>query len=170
MQLTKTRTKTYAKKQKTPQQARETLMWVASRAEKSSGDARRLMRGWGLEKEDAEKVLEELVELKFIDDQRFASAYVREKLKFSGWGAKKISAHLALKGVAREVISAALEEHVEPDSQAERLEKLLTRRKPKTKAASDYEMRSKLIRYALGQGFDYDSIRNAVDKIFRNDD
>ncbi len=95
------------KKEKTPEQAMSSLMRLASRAEKSSGDARRLMRGWGIAAADAEKILAELVERRFIDDGRFAAAYTREKLRFSGWGAHKIRAALSAKGVARDVIDRA---------------------------------------------------------------
>ncbi|MDR2894648.1 MAG: RecX family transcriptional regulator, partial [Alistipes sp.] len=117
-------------KQKTPEQAMASLMRLASRAEKSSGDARRLMRGWGVAQEDAEKVLAELMELRFIDDTRYAAAYVREKMRASGWGARKIASALAAKGVARATIEAALEQYLDPEAQGTRLEKLLERRLP----------------------------------------
>ena len=39
---------------KTPEQALAALMRLCARAEKSEGDARRLMRGWGVAEKDAE--------------------------------------------------------------------------------------------------------------------
>ena len=78
------------KKVKTPEQALAALMRLCARAEKSQEDARRLMRGWGLAERDAEGVLAKLVRDCFIDDARYAGAFVREKLRLSGWGEYKI--------------------------------------------------------------------------------
>jgi regulatory protein len=153
------------KKTKTPAEARAALMRLASRAEKSSGDARRLMRGWGVAPADSDRVLAELIEARFIDDARYAAAYTREKTRASGWGAHKIRAALAAKGIARETIADALDEHLDHGAQAARLEKLLARRREKVKAASEWEMQSKLTRWALAQGYDYETVAGAVAKI-----
>lgn len=96
------------KRAKTPEQALASLMRLCARAEKSEGDARRLMRGWGLTERDAEAVLARLVRERFIDDRRYAAAFVREKMRLSGWGEYKIRAALQRKGIRCEVIDAAL--------------------------------------------------------------
>jgi regulatory protein len=159
-----------ALKQKTPQQALASLMRLASRAEKSSGDALRLMRGWGIATADADKILAQLTAQKFIDDERFAAAYTREKLRASGWGAHKIAAALRAKGIAREVIAAALETHLDPEAQGERLATRLARKLSSIRGANPWDIRSKLTRYALSLGYDYDTITDEVDKIFRRND
>ena len=71
---------------KTPEQALAQLMRLCARAEKSESDARRLMRGWGLDDRAAAEVLDRLVHDRFIDDARYAGAFVREKMRLSGWG------------------------------------------------------------------------------------
>lgn len=155
------------KREKSPEQALASLMRLASRAEKSSGDARRLMRGWGIAPSEAEKILATLTAQGFIDDGRYAAAYTREKLRLSGWGARKIRAALAAKGIRREIIDEALREHVDPEAQSDRLEKALRRKLPRTKASSPRELRTKLARYALslGYGYDYDAVAEALDKL-----
>ena len=62
---------------KTPEQALSALMRQCARAERCSGDALRLMRRWGVTDDEARKVLARLVAERFIDDQRYADAYVR---------------------------------------------------------------------------------------------
>jgi regulatory protein len=155
------------KKQKTPAEAMASLMRLASRAEKSSGDARRLMRGWGLETDAAEKVLEQLVAKRFIDDERYAAAYTREKLRTSGWGVHKIRAALSTKGISRDIVAAALQEYLDPEEQTGRLEKQLARRRDRIKAATPYELRSKLTRYALSLGYDYETVAHAIELLER---
>ena len=98
------------KKVKTPEQALAALMRLCARAEKSQEDARRLMRGWGLAERDAKGVLAKLVRDRFIDDARYAGAFVREKLRLSGWGEYKIRTALQRKRIDRALIDAALAE------------------------------------------------------------
>ena len=47
-------------------------MRYAARAERSSGDALRLMRRWGIGEVDRRQILEKLQRQHFIDDERFA--------------------------------------------------------------------------------------------------
>jgi regulatory protein len=157
------------KKEKTPEQALASLMRLASRTEKSSGDARRLMRGWGIGAEDAERILARLIAQKFIDDRRYAAAYTREKMQLSGWGVHKIRAALASKSISRDIIDSATAQ-LDPGTMTERLEKYLARRLPKIKAATPYELRTKLTRYGLSLGYDYETVADAVEKMKSTDD
>ena len=69
---------------KTPEQALAALMRLCARAERSEEDARRLMTRWGIAPADRERVLERLRRDRFIDDARYAEAFVREKINLSG--------------------------------------------------------------------------------------
>ena len=93
---------------KTPEQALAALMRLCARAERSEEDARRLMTRWGVAPADRERVLERLRRDRFIDDARYAEAFVREKINLSGWGARKIADALHRKRIARETIERAL--------------------------------------------------------------
>lgn len=79
---------------KSAAQALQSLMRECAKAEKSSGDARRLMARWEVAEDEREGVLSQLIEMRFIDDSRFAEAYTREKINLSGWGVRKISMEL----------------------------------------------------------------------------
>lgn len=92
---------------KTPEQALAALMRLCARAERSEEDARRLMTRWGIAPADRERVLERLRRDRFIDDARYAEAFVREKINLSGWGARKIADALHRKRIARETIERA---------------------------------------------------------------
>lgn len=154
---------------KTPEQALTALMRLCARAEKSTGDARRLMRGWGVDEPAQEEVLRKLIGQRFIDDVRFAEAFVREKVNLSGWGAYKIRAALSRKGIDRATIERALAE-VDPAQNAERLRQQLARKMRSVKAATAYELRTKLMRYGLSLGFDYESVSEAVGAMIKNSD
>ena len=60
--------------------------------------------------QQAVKVLNVLVEEKFVDDRRYATAFARDKSTIAGWGAVKIRYMLSAKGISKDIISEALEE------------------------------------------------------------
>lgn len=153
------------RKTKTAQQALQSLMRLCSRSEKSTGDALRLMRTWGVPEAEQRGVLDKLIADRYIDNRRYAEAYTREKSQLAGWGERKIAMQLRLKGVEREAISAVLAELMADDSMAERLHEKLTKKLRTVKAANDYELRGKLLRYALGLGYDYDMAVEAVERV-----
>ena len=145
---------------KTPEQALAALMRLCARAERSEEDARRLMTRWGVAPADQERVLERLRRDRFIDDARYAEAFVREKINLSGWGARKI---------ADATIERALAA-LDAGTARERLADLLRRKVRTTRAATPYELKNKLIRYGLAQGYDYEAVRDAADALIATTD
>ncbi len=146
---------------KTPEQALAQLMRLCARAEKSERDARRLMRGWGLDDRAAAEVLARLVHDRFIDDARYAGAFVREKMRLSGWGEYKIRAALQRKGIAKENIEAALGE-TDRTGMGDRLRTQLERKTRMIRYSTRYELKNKLIRYGLALGYDYETVHETV--------
>ena len=157
------------KKVKTPEQALAALMRLCARAEKSQEDARRLMRGWGLAERDAKGVLAKLVRDRFIDDARYAGAFVREKLRLSGWGEYKIRTALQRKRIDRALIDAALAE-ADRSGMDERLRRQLERKARTAKYTTQYELKTKLIRYGLSLGYDYEAVMDAASAMVRETD
>lgn len=153
---------------KTPEQALASLMRLAARAEKSESDARRLMRGWGVAEAEAERIVERLVAERFIDDGRYAAAFVREKLNLSGWGLYKIRAALQRKGISREQIESAIAQ-ADTSHLGERLQQQLTRKARTTKAKTPYELKSKLIRYGLSLGYDYEVVVEVASSLIKTE-
>lgn len=153
-------------KTKTAEQALNALMRLCSKAEKSSGDALRLMYRWGVPIAERQGVLDKLVEMRFIDDARYAEAYTREKSLLAGWGARKIAQNLYQKGVSKDIVAKTLA-MLESDDQRAMLEKRLQRKLPTIKATTDYERRGKLLRYALSLGYDYDMVISVIDTLLR---
>ena len=156
-----------APRTKTPEQALSSLMRQCARAEKCSGDALRLMRRWGVSEADARKVLERLLRERFIDDRRYAAAFVRDKMRFSGWGERKIRMALRTKGVATQHIDAALGE-LESVDKSRRLEEMLRKKAAKTTARDLYDLKGKLVRFGMSRGFELEDVLAATDQVLRD--
>ena len=154
---------------KTPEQALAALMRLCARAERSEEDARRLMTRWGVAPSDRERVLERLRRDRFIDDARYAEAFVRDKIRLSGWGARKIRTSLRLKGIAAAIIDEALA-RLDPANQSERLRTQLEKKLRLTRYKDTYDLKTKLIRYGLSLGYDYDAVLDAAGELIQTND
>lgn len=112
----------------------------------------------------AAEVVASLKADKYVDDRRYCSAYAREKASIAGWGEVKIRYMLSHKGIAREDIDTGLAE-IDCAGAEARLEKLLT---VKMKALGDDPQRKlKLLRFALGRGYQYDEVSAALNRLGR---
>lgn len=156
------------KKSKTAEQALQSLMRECARSERSSGDALRLMKRWGVADEDAKRVLARLQADRFIDDGRYAEAFARDKLNLSGWGAYKIKSALRAKGVSKDIIEEVVAPMIEEADMTERLEELMSRRMRTLKYKSPYDAKTKLIRFAASRGYDMEEAIECASKIVKN--
>jgi regulatory protein len=112
----------------------------------------------------AKEVADVLVEDKYVDDLRYASAFARDKSAIQGWGEVKIRYMLSAKGVPRDVIDKALEE-IDQDKADSRLEKLLQNKLKSLK--DDPQCRLKLLRFALGRGYSYDEVNSMINTLLK---
>lgn len=150
------------KKQITEQEALLKLSALCSQAEHSSGEMMDKMRRWMLPSDVAERILDRLIDERFVDDERFARFFVRDKIRFDRWGRRKIEQALYKKGVASDISQRVLDA-VPADDYIEILRQLIAAKRRTLKADSDYELNGKLIRFAMGRGFDMDIIRKCID-------
>ena len=148
----------------TEQEALLKLSALCARAEHSSGEMLEKMRRWQLSDDARERVLQRLIDEKFVDDERFARLFVREKIRFDRWGRRKIEQALYLKGVDSDISRRVLDAVDNTDYVAQ-LKKLLATKRRSVKAESDYELRTKLTKYAMSRGFDYEVIRCCIDDV-----
>lgn len=111
------------------------------------------------DREKAVELTEALVADKFVDNARYASAFAREKSSLQGWGPVKIRFQLRAKGVSDEDISSALQE-IDENRAATRLEKLLENKWHTLQ--DDPQGRLKLIKFALGRGYEYEAVESLI--------
>jgi regulatory protein len=114
------------------------------------------------DKEAAAKVLDVLVAEKYVDDLRYATAYAREKAMIAGWGETKIRYMLSAKRIDRSLVDQALTE-IDSYKADSRLQKLLENKARTLKA--DPQIRLKLLRFALGRGYQYDDVVRVLQDI-----
>lgn len=124
-------------------------------------DMRRMMARWDLQADAQERILMRLQREGFVDEKRYASAFVRDKFRYNKWGVVKIIQQLRLKGIASDIIDEAVKEIDDAESLAT-LRKLIESKRGTVKGKSDYEINCKLLRFALSRGFSMDSINKVL--------
>lgn len=136
-------------------------MDLCSRSEKCAFDIRKKLSDWEISSHDAQKIIDELISQRFIDDERFARIYALDKFRFNHWGKVKIAFQLRHKNITDSAIYNALDQ-IDDTVYLEKLKEMLKQKSPKIKAQSDFEKKAKLIRFAQGRGFEYDLISKAL--------
>lgn len=131
-------------------------------AELCTHDAKRLMTRWELEPQLQAEVIARLIKEKFIDEDRYAHAFVRDKFRYNHWGASRIRMELLRREIDGSTIEDALAEISEDDNLSE-LRRLIEQKRKTVRAESDYELRGKLIRFAMSRGFSYGDISKVLD-------
>lgn len=131
---------------------RKTMAICAGR-ECCRSDIRLKLDSWGLQEKDGEKIIGLLLKEKFIDEDRYALAFVKDKFRYNRWGKIKISAALRLKKIPGEVINTALES-IDNEDYNRVIKNLLMSHRKSVKAKNQYDLKGKLMRYGLSKGFE----------------
>ena len=100
---------------------------------------------------EKEKILKLLVDEGYLDDERYASTFVRSKIHLKKWGVNKIRMALKMKGISDENISNALSE-IDPEIYREELIKVL--KSKKINETDPYKLKAKLAQYAMQKGYE----------------
>lgn len=144
----------------------ERLRNLCSRREYCTSDIRsKALSALGDRQDDAEKIVASLVRDRYVDDLRYASAFARDKAALAGWGEAKIRYALAAKKIDRETVSAALDA-IDDTKAADRLQKLLENKfralSSGRNPVSGYELRQKLLRFAVSRGYSFEQAASVV--------
>lgn len=148
-----------------PEKAYAKMAHLCSKKEYCRHEIQAKLRRMPLSEDEIDKIVEQLEKERFIDEPRYAKSFIHDKLHFSRWGKIKIAMALRQKGISSELIDKAFSEF-SPDKLTDALQPLLTKKMKTVKATSEYEKRAKLIRFALGKGFEMDDIIRCVDRLF----
>jgi regulatory protein len=138
--------------------------FLCSKSEHCTSEIQEKLKTWGLSAEDSEPVIEKLVAEKYLDDERFARAYVKDKFRFNHWGKQKIAFMLRSKNISSEILELAFEE-IEDIGYSDELRKILTDKEKSIKAKDKYDKRNKLMRFAMGRGFESNQISVALKEL-----
>lgn len=148
-------------KQKTEQEAYLQLAAVCAQAEHCEQEMRDKMKRWEIDGAAQDRIIDRLVKERYIDNERYARAFVKDKIRYNKWGRRKVQQALWMKRISDEIQQQVLDE-IDEKEYLDVLVPLLKQKRKTIKANSDYELNQKLVRFALSRGFDFGIIRQCL--------
>lgn len=121
--------------------------------ERSQQEVRDKLYEWGLFSNDVEELISELIATNFMNEERFASAYVSGKFNIKKWGKVKIKQGLKLKRVPEKMIIKALNA-IDYDDYLRTILETAEKKRRSITETDPYKKRNKLITHLLGKGFE----------------
>lgn len=132
--------------------------------ERCRHDIKQKLKQWGADVNEMDGILDQLEDEKFIDQERFASAFTKDKFRFHQWGKTKIDQALKQKYISESLIAKAFEE-ISDEDYMKTLTDELFKKKRFIGEVTDFEMKNKLIRYAVSKGYELEAIYDKVDHV-----
>lgn len=149
-------------KQETEQEAYQQLAALCAQAEHCEWEMREKMNRWEIDEMVQNRILQHLIKERYVDDERYARAFVKDKVRYNKWGRRKVEQALWQKHISEDIRQQVLDE-VDNEEYLEVLRPLLKQKRKTIKAQNDYELNQKLMRFALGRGFTFDIIRQCIE-------
>ena len=146
----------------TEQEAYLQLAALCAQAEHCQQEMRDKMRRWGLDETVQNRIIDRLIKERYVDDERYARAFVKDKIRYNKWGRRKVQQALWMKRIDADIQQQVLDE-IDEKEYLDVLRPLLKQKRKSIKAESDYELNQKLLRFALSRGFGFDIIRQCLD-------
>lgn len=148
----------------TPPEALHRAAALCSSAEHCTADIRDKLARWGVTEADSRTIIDRLVQERFIDEQRYAVAFVKDKFRFSGWGRIKMRYALQQKRIDGSDIDHALAT-LDEEQYNDRLLELLQAKSRSIRDDDPEARRAKLFRFATSRGFESALIFNALKQV-----
>lgn len=143
------------------EQAFQRAASLCSGSEHCISDIEEKFHRWGVAKADAKRVIDTLIDEKYIDEIRYATAYTRDKLRFSHWGRIKIRTMLRAQRISEADINNAFD-NIDQEEYLGILESIISKKRQTMDDAESYASRAKLMRFAMQRGFEMHEITKFI--------
>ena len=145
----------------TEQEAYLRLAVLCAQADHCEYEMQEKMRRWEIADDAQARVMQRLITERYVDDERFARAFANDKVKYNKWGRRKVEQAMWLKHIAEDIRQRVLDS-IDDEEYIAILRPLLQQKRRSVKAHNDYELRQKLIKFAIGRGFTMDIIKQCI--------
>ena len=141
-----------------------------NRRERTVAEIRARLEGSGFAEAEITLTLDELIELGYVDDRRYARLFVEDKRNLEQWGRERIMRSLGERGIDRDIAERALAEVGDgPDEELDRACALLTQRftRPPVDRRDRERAFGVLVRKGFGSELAADAVRRWSDAAAR---
>jgi regulatory protein len=139
-------------------------MALCAQREQCSEDIRIKLNSWGINDTDANKIISTLILENFVNDDRYANAFVTDKFRHYKWGRVKIASHLGAKKIGTDSIRTALAS-IEEDQYKQMIMDILAAHRKSVKAKNQYDLKGKLMRFGLSRGYESNLLYDILNEL-----
>lgn len=139
------------------------LMKYCAVAERSTHDVFAKLVSWAIPPHECEIIIQKLKKENFLNDERYADSYVREKWNLDRWGRVKIGSALKQKNIDERLIEKSLSAIGDDDYQKQ-LDEVLQKKWGEVKSENTSDSLKSLMMYALNRGFEEELILEWIEK------
>ncbi|MFZ6050707.1 regulatory protein RecX [Halocola ammonii] len=126
--------------------------------ERCQSEVRSKLYDWGLYSDEVENLIAKLISDNYLDESRFASAYVSGKYRIKHWGKNRIVRELKQRDISSYNINAALKE-IDEDEYLRILDYLIEKKVEQVEGGkSEFERNGKIARFLINRGFEPDLV------------
>ena len=132
-----------------------------SGAEHCCSEVRAMLERHKVEADEISLILKYLIKEGYVDEGRYADAFVHDKVRFAKWGRVKISQALWQKRIPADVADAALS-RIDEDEYMSALKEVAASRYRQTKGATEYERKMKTMKSVCSRGYEPALVRKVM--------
>ena len=118
----------------------------------------------GIYGEDLEEIIAQLIEDKFLDEERFTRSYVRGKFRMNKWGKIRIKQELKKRKISDYCVRKGMEEITE-EEYIEQIRAVLLKKAATLNEDNDYKRRNKLAAHAFRRGYETELVWSIINKM-----
>lgn len=144
-------------------QALSKAMDLCARREVCRSEIIEKLHMWGLDGPATERAVEILVKERFIDEDRYARAFVKDKFSTNRWGKYKLSLLLRAKKIPDALITDALAT-IDDELYLKTIRDELKIHRRQIRAKNLYDLKGKLLRFGLSRGYESNILYDLLDE------
>ncbi len=157
--------KTYTPKIPSFLEAKTKLEFWCAYQERCQLEVDQKMNKWNFNAEERDQLISHLISNNFINEERFAEAFVSGKFKIKHWGRNKIKQHLKQKRISDYSIKKGMKE-IDGEEYWNTLLRLAERKLNEKKSNEDlWQIQARTQRYLSSKGYEFDLIVEAIQTI-----
>jgi regulatory protein len=131
--------------------------------ERCQQEVRNKLHEWGLHGNEAEEVIAALIEENFLNEERFALAYVSGKFRLKRWGKIKLKQELKARNISDYCIKKALSQ-ISNEEYEKTIIDLIEKKKKEIKDKLPHVRKHKIINYLISKGFEYEIVQSVLEE------
>lgn len=145
--------------------ARDYFFRILSRRDHSRKELRDKAFKKGYSGDHITDILDEFEAKEYINDQKFALAFTREKFEFNNWGPYKIRTQLFKKGITKQVAEQCIQQVFGADSIRDSMMDLIQKKRQRYQREPEEKRRKKMFDFLMRKGYNSEDILNHMDEL-----